>query len=231
MKRAVLAIALLATGAASAVQMASQPWVTNRITQATAATLQSAKDYTDAAISGAGGVTPEMVTNIVQDVAPTPGNYATVSNAAMNALSRAEAEAGFTEWTFSGSDIELDATYVVDYRPPASATLLKVTPDGYQPVGEIAPVEENATALHFAPFDRYATRTRLPTMADIDAATETNAAQTAALAAMPQTVTNIVREASGGIWDAELEVWWTPRMRNGSLTYEATTNVNLNAEN
>ena len=42
----------------------------------------------------------------------------------------------------------------------------------------------------------------------------------------------VVREMSlGGIWDAELEVWWTPRMRNGSLTYEATTNVNLNAEN
>ena len=47
-----------------------------------------------------------------------------------------------------------------------------------------------------------------------------------------EVVTNIVRDLSlGGIWDAELEVWWTPRMRNGSLTYEATTNVNLNAEN
>ena len=48
----------------------------------------------------------------------------------------------------------------------------------------------------------------------------------------PQGVTNIVRDLSlGGIWDEELQVWWTPRMRNGSLTYEATTNVNLNAEN
>lgn len=47
-----------------------------------------------------------------------------------------------------------------------------------------------------------------------------------------QVVTNIVRDLSlGGIWDAELQVWWTPRMRNGSLTYEATTNVNLNARN
>lgn len=46
------------------------------------------------------------------------------------------------------------------------------------------------------------------------------------------TVTNIVRDISrGGIWDADLEVWWTPVMRNGSLTYQATTNVNLNAEN
>jgi hypothetical protein len=44
-------------------------------------------------------------------------------------------------------------------------------------------------------------------------------------------VTNIVRDLSlGGIWDEQIQVWWTPRMRNGSLTYEATTNVNLNAE-
>ncbi len=52
------------------------------------------------------------------------------------------------------------------------------------------------------------------------------------LAGIPQTVTNIVRDLSlGGIWDSQLEVWWTPRMRNGSLTYEATTNVDLNAGN
>ena len=48
----------------------------------------------------------------------------------------------------------------------------------------------------------------------------------------PETVTNIVRGCSlGGIWDSELEVWWTPVMVGGSLTYQATTNVNLNAEN
>lgn len=48
----------------------------------------------------------------------------------------------------------------------------------------------------------------------------------------PSAVTNIVRELSlGGIWDSELEVWWTPVMVGGSLTYQATTNVNLNAEN
>lgn len=47
----------------------------------------------------------------------------------------------------------------------------------------------------------------------------------------PSVVTNIIRELSlGGIWDSELEVWWTPVMVGGSLTYQATTNVNLNAE-
>lgn len=51
-------------------------------------------------------------------------------------------------------------------------------------------------------------------------------------ATTPADVTAAIREQSlGGIWDAELEVWWTPRMRNGNLTYEATTNVNLNAVN
>lgn len=49
--------------------------------------------------------------------------------------------------------------------------------------------------------------------------------------ATPEAVTNIVHDLSlGGIWDEQIQVWWTPRMRNGSLTYEATTNVNLNAE-
>lgn len=51
-------------------------------------------------------------------------------------------------------------------------------------------------------------------------------------AATPLAVTNIVRDLSlGGIWDEELEVWWTPRMNGGSLTYHATTNVNMNAGN
>lgn len=38
-----------------------------------------------------------------------------------------------------------------------------------------------------------------------------------------------VAGGGGGIWDQDLEVWWTPVMANGSLTYQATTNVNLNA--
>ena len=51
-------------------------------------------------------------------------------------------------------------------------------------------------------------------------------------ATTPADVTAAIREQSlGGIWDEALQVWWTPRMRNGSLTYEATTNANLNAEN
>ncbi len=45
-------------------------------------------------------------------------------------------------------------------------------------------------------------------------------------------VTAAIREHSlGGIWDRDLEVWWTPIMENGALRYIATTNVNLNAGN
>lgn len=50
-------------------------------------------------------------------------------------------------------------------------------------------------------------------------------------ATTPEDVTVMIRDQSlGGIWDQDLEVWWTPVMVNGSLTYRATTNVNLNAE-
>ena len=68
---------------------------------------------------------------------------------------------------------------------------------------------------------------------DLDRVPEDETAQVAFLheVATPETVTNIVRDISlGGIWDAELEVWWTPVMSNGALTYQATTNVNLNVE-
>ena len=47
-----------------------------------------------------------------------------------------------------------------------------------------------------------------------------------------QEVENAIRAKSlGGIWDRELGVWWTPVMENGALRYIATTNVNLNAGN
>ena len=49
-------------------------------------------EYVQGAISAAGGVTPEMVTNIVLDVAPAPGNYAAVSNRAMSAVQPGELE-------------------------------------------------------------------------------------------------------------------------------------------
>ena len=74
----------------------------------------------------------------------------------------------------------------------------------------------------------------LANAADIASATNALSQQMApaiAAKASAAQVTNIVHDLSlGGIWDSSLQVWWTPRMVNGSLTYHATTNVNLNAE-
>lgn len=39
----------------------------------------------------------------------------------------------------------------------------------------------------------------------------------------------IRRQSLGGIWDSQLEVWWTPIMENGALRYCATTNINMEA--
>lgn len=81
---------------------------------------------------------------------------------------------------------------------------------------------------------RYSEYSNRYAILDLERLPENTAAEIAFLpeVATPETVTNIVRDISlGGIWDAELEVWWTPVMSNGALTYQATTNVNLNAEN
>lgn len=47
------------------------------------------------------------------------------------------------------------------------------------------------------------------------------------------TISNVTeevrRQSLGGIWDAQLQVWWTPIMENGALRYCATTNVNMEA--
>ena len=43
-------------------------------------------------------------------------------------------------------------------------------------------------------------------------------------------VKETIRETNGGVWDQKLEVWWTPKMENGKLTYQATTNINLKVE-
>ncbi len=48
--------------------------------------------------------------------------------------------------------------------------------------------------------------------------------------ALTNDVPGIIREHSlGGIWDSQLEVWWTPIMENGALRYCATTNINMEA--
>ena len=273
------------------------------LTGATNAVLDAAKDYTDSAMAGA-----------------TPGDYANVSNRSVNALSRAEAEAGFTEWVYSdestGVEVIGQPTFVSDSGPDTYwffQLLLNGAPASLY-------IYDNAYATTLRAVNEgddgnisfTANRIRLPTMADVQltpiyggngheyegwviepqeyegetvslffeygappcftwgefgaevatnvttdviqsehftatlvanpvigytlgSQTDKPIASTNDLArasAIPPVVTNIVRDLSlGGIWDSQLEIWWTPRMANGSLTYEATTNVNLNEEN
>ena len=80
----VIALATDIPGAVSNI-LANAPWP-DEISSATNAVFSAAKSYTDSAIAQSGSVTPEIVSNIVVDVAPAPGNYAAVSNAAMNAI-------------------------------------------------------------------------------------------------------------------------------------------------
>ena len=317
------------------IEVENAPWPTpgdieDAVAAATNETLRAANAYTDGAIAAAGGVTPSMVTNIVNDIAPTPGDYETVSNAAMNALSIQEAMQGYTDWKVRkyewGDDEVVDIQIawmdtplgmkcwcywdamdedwipIIDETNKYTAAMyLRIDDKYYEAIRDMvvpwrtsdlinnsdfvnrSAVEAGwwsewvvavtmatnitVTGLPFyQPHDQYHDENYgwfLPTndgnksfyVLDEDADTlaidkaqdgwvlkytATRHRVSAPVptkpsdigAATPGVVTNIVRDLSlGGIWDATLEVWWTPRMRGGSLTYEATTNVNMNAEN
>ena len=139
-------------------------------------------------IAADGGAEVDFTTNntvlvtTIETVAPAPADYANVSNAAINALSRAEAEAGFTEWV---CEPDIVTVYWDDFRERWATT-----PDDSTPQSEEA-YNPNATNIAFAIENGgdlvTATRTRLPTMADIptaqiNAATTTNALQDVAIA-------------------------------------------------
>ena len=124
-----------------------------------------------------------VLVETIEAVAPAPGNYAAVSNAAMNALSRAEAEAGFTEWTLTGmpsgaTDIQ-GPSFVSD--PPQYFLFFSYNGIDYEGWTNVS--GEDVTSVVFdctnvedtAPHITVtATRTRLPTMADFDGKASTN---------------------------------------------------------
>lgn len=250
-----------------------------------ASAAKSATNYTDSAIAAANVVTPSMVTNIVIDVAPQPGNYAAVSNAAINAaITNALQDAAI-----AGKASKADATLTPIYSqaPTFSEWTYSQFPDGWQFFGEPVYVDgkwfmgisnyqgetgaessgdEYATVLAFD-FREYvgdvpnavitASRRRTDIIGytlgsqsdkplqpagdyalagDITNTVTKTYVKSLGISASdvgattPADVTVMIRDQSlGGIWDQDLEVWWTPVMANGSLTYQATTNVNLNA--
>ena len=94
---AALAVAFAAT--AATVRTATENFVTNKIAEAVAAI--PSPDYSTN--------NTELVETI-QAEAPAPGDYATVSNRAMNAASRADVEAGWwSEWTILRDGVDVTA--------------------------------------------------------------------------------------------------------------------------
>lgn len=101
------------------------------------------------------------VRDVVEPFAPAPGNYAVVSNAAMNAVSRAEAEAGWwSEWTVSPVP---DFVVAIVYNG-GTWYLREISnpeyPEDYIPRDEVDG-REDATELYFSVSQYTATRHRV----------------------------------------------------------------------
>ena len=217
MKRVFLILAALAAWTAAAAtpnRTATEAFVTNKIAEAVAAI--PAPDYStnNAAL---------VVT--IQAKAPAPGNYAAVSNAAMSAVQSetdpvwAAEKGGYATKTELASAAQSATNYTDSVAAGKQDT-----------ISDLAAIRSGA-ALGATALQSYTeTDPTVPQWAK--AGTKPTYTASEVGAATPADVTAAIREQSlGGIWDESLQVWWTPRMRNGSLTYEATTNVNLNAEN
>lgn len=234
MKRATLAaFATFAAVAAVAatVRNATEEWTRNRISAATNAVLRQAKDYADArggdvvSINGKTGT----VVLAASDVGAWDGRYEVDSALRLGYKGRAffgsppyslewkEDEKRYrAQWRFGDVPVYDYLAYVSDLLSYVPATR-KINGLPLSSDITIEGMSDNAAVLTNGALKTKGGTSITP--AHIGATT-------------PEDVTAAIREQSlGGIWDETLQVWWTPRMRNGSLTYEATTNVNLNAEN
>ena len=132
---------------------------------------------TDAAIAGKADATntytkAETDAAIVR-LAPAPGNYPTVSNAAMNALSRAEAEAGFTEWEvrIGSPGTKYDGWRSIVFADGHWTVRIGEDPEDPEVYSLTTATDPDATLLEWRSTGgfivRYrAARVRLPTMAD-----------------------------------------------------------------
>ena len=111
----------------------------------------------------------------IVELAPAPGDYANVSNKAMNALSRAEAKAGFTEWTvtpptYNGSKLTVYWNEEQHFWELHNESGINVV----TPLTDQSGYETDIGWNDGEPLVFTATRTRLPTMADLDGKASTN---------------------------------------------------------
>ena len=130
------------------------------------------KAETDAAIARLAPVT-DLTTNnttlvgTIEATAPAPGDYANVSSKAVNALSRDEARNGYTEWKYSGIPQGYSIYEPLNYSAGEWEFTL-TTPTGTH-LNFHSAKDENATSIDMTSsgVSVTATRTHLPTMADI----------------------------------------------------------------
>lgn len=219
------ACCLLAAHTALAATMASQPWVTNRIAEAEArvgARISAATNAIPAPDYSTGNA--QLVATIGA-TAPAPGNYAAVSNRAMTAI---QSHQSLWPAVSASTNYTDRATNAV-----ASAFLPRSHSNGQD--SATVGFDYGPGGLAFVPSELYTTSAYiwyLWIISDDERGPLSAIGQySGGWKTARDEVEEAIREKSlGGIWDQELGVWWTPVMVNGALTYQATTNVNLNAE-
>ena len=180
--------------------------------------------------------------------AGSPGNYLAVSNAAMNALSRKEAETGFTEWIFSDGikrklikeDIDDGRhDWLKPYRYEYSSGLYRAYSIDAEPTRLEFRYFEGTPAHpdEWGGYDFYATRVRLPTMADLNGKASTNDVVLTPVYSQTPTFSKwVVSPPSTGVfWTGDK--WWfdgsgpadDPEASNPDATTVRNTRYNITA--
>ena len=223
MKRVILIFAAFAAWTATAAtpgRTATENYVTQKIAEAFSA-LPNETDPTVPAWAKAATPPQTMTTNDVCNI---------VTNETVVATN------GFTAWTVTANGSPTDVTPPVWHESEYEGDISRWTGFGWQDTENR--YDRNAVLMTYEDLNGITGEYITYTATRAPICTTRNALGLARLVDLPppgvsaQAVTNTIRALSlGGIWDESLQIWWTPRMRNGSLTYEATTNVNLNAEN
>ena len=238
-KLAIIGAAVCLARAAFAVTMASQPWTTNRIAEAEA---RIAVKITAATNGIPRTVLPDYwplyaVTN-ADGTAVTAQNFAGLNLDGIGATA-SDAWQMATDALGGLSGVAQSATNYTDAATNEMASALSAfLPRSYYDGLDTATVAfgYGPGGLAFIPSELYTQTAYLHhgyvVTDDEEGPLGAIGQYGGSFITARQEVENKIREKSlGGIWDAELEVWWTPVMRGGALTYQATTNVNMNAEN
>lgn len=170
----------------------------------------------------------------VAALAPPPGNYLAVSNAALASQSLEAARTGFGEWraptnaTYELVEMIIDGGWcAVRFRLDGSATVYDAMPKPYQ---------DDMTNFTFNAGLPPLVRDRFPTMADLGGFAKASDLEGVAHASdlagvvTAAVVTNVVRSVvamtSDYVWDAQAECLFRRSMENQYLYWTPVTNVN-----